>query len=149
MSSNLRVIDHATRSFHQMRKAVEVPEWTDENGETITLYFPPFTSKDSDAVDEIMREKYGPEAEWPEQERRARRVVHQAQLEDGSMAFSQGDVPLLMDKVPSVIMSRLYIEMVKVGVSLEGLVGKSEASEAEKADTSSEGSTTDTSSPSA
>jgi len=123
---NPAIIDYATRAADKSRKRVEVPEWTDDEGNVVHLYFRPFTGADSDRSLTIMREKYGPdESAWPKMERRVREIVDKAEAEDGSPAFRSGDVHTLIRKVPAFIINRIYIEMVRVAVSLEEAKGKS------------------------
>lgn len=121
-----RAIDFVTRGYLNKRKRIEVPEWIDDDGDPLEIYFGVFTSDDADSGEAEMRQLYGPNrAEWPDHELRIRQVVAKAEYEDGSPVFNQGDVHALKTKCPMWIINRLYAQMVAVAVRREEIEGKS------------------------
>lgn len=110
MAKTTRAIDTLRRAFRDKRREARLPEG-------LVLYFPPLTTAARNAALSSLGEK--PEAttaeEW-NQRRNVLQVIHLAELEDGSPAFTPGDEHYLMTEVSYTTIQAMVTAMYMAGL---------------------------------
>lgn len=111
----MSILDRAKSHFEAKGlKRIEVPEWTDEQGNPTVLFSEPFTLDDQR---KLLKFSDGDSIEFI-----ARLVIMKAKTEDGSLAFDLSDKPVLMGKVDPTVVRRIADE-ISASPSVEDMSG--------------------------
>lgn len=103
--SEKRPIDRIRASYKGRRRPIEMEDWD------LTLYFGPLTTADMEAVEERMRDELGEEPEKHRHTKNLLLLIHKAELEDGSRAFTFGDMHYLKTEADYTKIQRLVAHM--------------------------------------
>lgn len=87
-TNGMRTIDRIRQHHYANRKFIDVPEWPDEDGEPLRIYYSELTGHD---VNQLNARETKNDPEYV-----ATLVALKAQKEDGSLHFSMGDVHALL-----------------------------------------------------
>lgn len=109
-----RAIDAVRGAYRSKRRSCPVPEWG------LTLHFGPLTTDDIIAVEQRLGMEEGadkqPDYAW---RKRILLLIHKAELDDGSKAFSFGDEHYLRTESDFLILQRVTGFMYGASLSLE------------------------------
>ena len=92
-----RAIDKVREAYSSDRKKMHVPEWD------LDLYLGPVTVDDMEAVD-----ARDPKTPW---DRNLILLVHMAKNENGKPLFQMGDIHVLKNETPFLVLQRIIGEM--------------------------------------
>lgn len=106
-----QLIDRITKIRKETRRRIEVPEWSEPEGDPLALYFSVLTTADIRAVRDRMRADEGLDPDKNREEQRILLFIQKAELEDGTQAFEWGHLEQLKQSAEHATLSRLIAFM--------------------------------------